>query len=275
MKLIILISTIDDGIKKIKNILKNPREDVIYIISHQHQNKKYKDIPKELIRKDIIISQIPGKGISKNRNNAISKVSDGICLIADDDISFISNSFDKIIEIFEKNHDLDVACFKIKTKNGEPEYKKYPKKSALIKSRLKRGYYISSIEIAFKTSSIKKNKIYFDENFGIGSDLMIGGEEKIFIKECVKKNLKVMFFPYYISKHSYFSTMKKLSKFNNKRIFLDGGVDAEIIGYLSIIKAFIKTIYFTPTLLRKFKNPLKYLNTRLHGIFYILKKNKE
>jgi len=274
MKLYILISTIDEGIKKIKNILKEPQKNIIYIVSHQYQDKKYKYIPKELLREDILVSQIKGKGLSKNRNNAISLVNNGICLVADDDINILPNSFNIIIDTFKKNEDLDVACFKIKTEKNQPEYKNYPKNCSLVKKIKDKKYYVSSVEIAFRVNSIKKNKIFFNENFGIGSNIMIGGEEKVFINDCIKKNLKIMFFPYYIVQHPFLSNIKKIRKYDNKKIILNGGLDAETIGKLSILKALLVTIYKIPSLLKNSINPFKYLAKRLFGAFYILK-NKQ
>ena len=49
MTLNILISTIDSGINKIPEILLPYRNDVKYIVSHQYQDKKFLQIPKELI----------------------------------------------------------------------------------------------------------------------------------------------------------------------------------------------------------------------------------
>ena len=64
----ILISTIDSGIGKIKEVLLLHRTDVKYIESDQFTNVKFKITPISLKRDDVIVSQIPGKGITKTRN---------------------------------------------------------------------------------------------------------------------------------------------------------------------------------------------------------------
>ena len=61
-------------------------EDVNYIISHQY-TEKIQSYTKRIIRNDIIISQIQGKGL-RNRNNAIKLANAKIGLISDDDVKY-------------------------------------------------------------------------------------------------------------------------------------------------------------------------------------------
>ena len=66
----ILISTIDSGIDKIRNVLLPFRPDIKYIVSHQFTDEKFKIIPIELKRNDVIVSQIPGRGVTKSKKQA-------------------------------------------------------------------------------------------------------------------------------------------------------------------------------------------------------------
>src|SRR5690606_24846808 len=102
-----LISTIDNNIEKIGNIIIPYRQDVEYIVSHQYQSEKYLYTPPELLRNDIKVSHIKGKGLSISRNHAISLAADdGICLISDDDVQYENEYFDTILNIFHtKNPD--------------------------------------------------------------------------------------------------------------------------------------------------------------------------
>jgi len=274
MNINILISTIDDGILNVHYLFLEPRIDVKYIISHQYTDDKFKKIPEALLeRRDVIVSQLIGKGLSRNRNNAI-RVADGdIAVIADDDIRYLPDSFNIIEKVFEEDKDLDVACFKIKTLVGEPEYKDYPGNAYRLEDD--NHHYISSIEIAFRLNRIKEKQIYFDERFGIGAPVMMAGEESIFIYDCIENGFKVVFFPEYIVDHPYQSTMKNLHPFNVRKNILKGGIDARKNGWMAILRAFLYTIRFLPSLVTHRKNPLVYLHQRLKGIFHILNSKSE
>ncbi len=116
MKINILISTIDEKILQVKDVILDPRDDVEYIISHQYTNGRFKDIPSELVRNDITVSQIEGKGVTKSRNNALRLATGDIGLFSDDDVTYRDEYIDIVKETFLTNPDIDVALFKIKTR---------------------------------------------------------------------------------------------------------------------------------------------------------------
>lgn len=266
----ILISTIDQGIEKIKEVILPERHDVKYIISHQYRDIRFKTIPNELVRGDIIISQSKGQGLTKSRNNAINLATGDICIIADDDVRYTYKYFDTIINTFE-NNEVDVACLKIFTGNNQPEYKNYPVTEKEITSLV--DYSPSSIEITFKLDKVKHEEIFFDERFGMGSWLN-GGGENLFIYDAIKKGLKVKFFPFYIVQHPYESTIKSFGKYAQRRVRVGGALDARLNGKIAVIKAFAVTLKILPDLIRHRKNLFVYLDERLSGTFYILNSKK-
>ena len=72
-QLYVLISTIDDRILNLENILQNYDENIIYIVSHQI-NHDLNDEVKIYIeglgqRQDVNYCSLKGKGVAKNRNN--------------------------------------------------------------------------------------------------------------------------------------------------------------------------------------------------------------
>ncbi len=265
MKLEILISTIDAGIERINDVLLPFRQDVKYIISHQYQDEKYKYTPKELLREDVLVSQIPGRGLTKSRNHAIRLADGDICLIADDDVRYTNEFFNTIIQTFQ-NKSPDIALFKIKTFDGEGDYKNYPFKEYRL--NLKNLHSPSSIEIAFKTEKIKGN-IFFDERFGLGSFLN-GGEELFFIRDAIEKGLKVWYFPESVVIHPKESTIKSLPKYHKRRVMVGGASDARKNGWLAIPKAFLGTIKVIPDLIKYKKNPFVYFYQRIRAAIYIL-----
>ena len=86
----ILISTIGTGVEAIPRMLLPERQGVRYVVSVQHTCPASEvTIPQELTsRPDVTVVLLPGKGLSRNRNNAISMASADICLIADDDCRY-------------------------------------------------------------------------------------------------------------------------------------------------------------------------------------------
>lgn len=261
----VLISTIDTGIDKIKNIVLSQRTDVRYIVSHQFTEKNYKYIPNELLRDDISIYHMEGKGLTKSRNNAIKHALGNICIIADDDVRYTNEFFNTILINF-KNSDTDVALFKIRTLPGEDEYKNYPVEHYELS--IKKMHSLSSIEIAFKLDSVK-NRITFDERFGLGSK-MIGGEELLFIRDAIKAGLKVMYYPEFVVIHSKNSTIKALPKYHEYRNKSGGAIDARIYGWVSLPRTIIIFLLKLPDIIRYNKNPFSYLVERLSGGLYIL-----
>ena len=82
----ILICTIDDGILKVPAMLLPERADVRYIVSVQHTiPQSLINVPAPLVyRQDVTIGFLEGKGLSRNRNNALRMSDADICLVADD-----------------------------------------------------------------------------------------------------------------------------------------------------------------------------------------------
>lgn len=269
----ILISTINEGIDKVSDIILPQRNDVVYIISHQYTEEKYKTTPIDLIKRDdVIISQIQGKGVTKSRNNAIKISNAEISLFSDDDVKYTNEYFDKIIHYFNTDTSLDVALFKIKTPDGSPEYKDYPENE--IRSIKKLPFSVGTIEIAFRTDRLKEAKVLFDERFGAGQPLIIGSDESIFILDCIKRKLNVCYFPEYIVEHPVESAIQLLPKFHIKRVSVVGAYDARTSGLMAIPKAFYYTFRLLPELRQNGKSAIQYLKERLSAAIYILKSNR-
>lgn len=266
MILNILISTIDDGINQIPEILLPIRSDVKYIVSHQYLDNKFLSIPKELIRDDVLVSQIPGKGLTKSRNNAIRLATGDICVIADDDVRYTNEYFDTILQIYRTSV-VDLACFMIYTGKDNLPYKNYPDKEILINSL--QDHSPSSIEITFLLKPILEKNILFDERFGLGSWLS-GGGENLFVYDAINAELQVKFFPFFIVQHPFESTIKSFSKYHQRRVRVGGALDARLNGWVSIPKAFAASIKYLSDLIRNRKNPLVYIYDRVIGSIYIL-----
>lgn len=107
----ILICTLNEGINKVASVLLPQQEGVRYVVSWQQDGYQC-DIPLALLRSDVTVVTLPGRGLSRNRNNAIAHSTADICLIADDDVAYTPDAFRAVIDTFEGNPHLDVATFR-------------------------------------------------------------------------------------------------------------------------------------------------------------------
>lgn len=154
-----------------------------------NQTKNLMKEKKELLNNHVWINS-DSKGLSKSRNIALNNAFGEICIIGDDDLVYVENFQDIISESFLKNPNVDIIAFQVE--GIEKEFKKYTNKKKKINyvSSMK----ISSVEIAFKLNSIKKHDVSFDEDFGSGSKYIMG-EENIFLFDCLRKKMKVLYIP--------------------------------------------------------------------------------
>lgn len=274
MKLNVLICTFNDGIKQVPDIFLPYRKDVTYIVSHQYDDKSHDTTPHGLIRNDVIVLKLHGRGLSKNRNFALSHANGDIAIIADDDVRYCNEYFDRVIAHFEKYPVLDIGLFKIRTDFDEPPYKVYPENTFEWTSA--RQHSVSSIEITFRLSKIK-NKIWFDERFGLGSMFLIGGEENAFLHDCKRAGLKINYFPEFIVEHPYESFNKHINKYDRRRIRTQAALDMRLEGYQSIIRSLFITMRRTSTMIKDGESPLHFFWNRLIGAWIILfhKKREE
>ena len=257
----ILIATINTNINNVPSVLLKARADVSYIISIQEINNVAYEIPDVLKqRKDVSIFFCKEKGLSMNRNNCIKHATSDICIIADDDVRYKDSYIDKIKNEFIKDDSLDVFAGKIKTNKGEQEYKNYKQK--VQKITFLNFKNISSIEICFRRKSIITSDLVFDKNFGLGSTKFSkGGEESIFIRDAILKEMKIFYYPFYIVNHPYESS-GKITDFNQQYMVFLGGYSRRISGVFGCL-LFVYFLYRYRSRLKTFKKV-----TMFFGFFY-------
>lgn len=200
MTLEVLICTYgNEGINRVAKMNLPQVEGVKYLISWQ-TNEFNLLLPDELHRKDVRISTINSKGLSVNRNHSMTKATGDICLIADDDLSYTGEQLQMVINTFKMNPHVDIALFRYSGSNN----KQYPDHEFDLNGKMPKGYYISSIEIAFRRTSIPL-ALRFDPRFGVGTS-MPAGEEFLFIQNALKTGLRCRFFPETITHHEGLTT---------------------------------------------------------------------
>lgn len=201
-KLQVMICTYgEEGINRIARCEHPQVKGMEYLVSWQKSDGL--PVPAALIRDDFKIIRTDTVGLSRNRNNALAHATADILLISDDDVDYYEDGLKAIIKAFSDNPEMDIATFCYESKTSK---KSYPLKSINLKNPPK-GYFISSIEIAFRRGPIQ-NKIWFNENFGVGA-LFPSGEEDIFLRDCMNLQLNGLYFPITIARHDGSTTSER------------------------------------------------------------------
>lgn len=238
MKLEVLICTINEHICEVPQIFLAPREDVSYVVSMQYTDEFYLEmIPDEIYnRSDVRLLTLEGKGLCRNRNNALRAAKGDVVLIADDDVRYCDEYFDNILKVFAENKEVDIAQFKIKSPYYESIPNRYPSISYTYPN-VARGLYVSSIEMALRLSTVQ-GKVWFDERFGLGSPHFNCGEESIFVHNAVQAGLTVTYFPIYAVEHDAAGTGSNI--FTDERVMMANAAVQYYIhgwsGYLRVLK---------------------------------------
>lgn len=129
------------------------------------------------------------RGIGLNRNNALMRASADLCLLADDDVIYHDGYVQQIVQSFNEHPNVDVILFNC----DEPQSKRF-----MITSPMHIGYHnymrFGAVRMAFRRESIHKKGIFFNVLFG-GKTRYRGGEDTLFLNQCLKQGCKVMALP--------------------------------------------------------------------------------
>jgi glycosyltransferase involved in cell wall biosynthesis len=223
----ILISTKDrDNLDFLNNIFvnNNAHSNPILIIN-QTQNLNFSCPHSDNINL-INVNEI---GLSKSRNLAIANAKADICLLADDDIVYENNFESIILNAFNLNPSADIITFKMNDFKGN-SFKDYP----IIKKHNKKSLsFVNSVVIAFRRNSIISNKVFFDENFGLGSTFQTA-DEYVFLRNALNLNLNIVFHNEVILSHPVDSSGKDVA--SDRILFAKGALFYKYYNILSFLK---------------------------------------
>ena len=139
------------------------------------------------------------RGLSKSRNLAIKNAIKPICIVADDDVVYSKDFAKTVVGAHTKYALAGLISFQAKNFSGK-SYKKYNNKEREV-TAVRKETPLSSIEMTFKKKIIEENKIFFNELFGLGS-YFPSGEEELFLKELLFKQIKIFHVPKVIVSHA-------------------------------------------------------------------------
>lgn len=163
------------------------------------------------------------RGLSNSRNGLLELATQNICIIADDDVEYINGYQEIILNAHKDYPDIDIIVFKMLQPENSNRKKKYPSKNKRI--GFLRSMRITSPEITFKRERIIESGVNFNNLFGAGA-YYGSGEENIFLKDCLKKGLKILFIPKTIlqlkeSESTWFSGYNEEYLYNRGAIFFE------------------------------------------------------
>jgi glycosyltransferase involved in cell wall biosynthesis len=255
----ILISTKDrDNLDFLNNIFvnNNAHSNPILIIN-QTQNLNFSCPHSDNINL-INVNEI---GLSKSRNLAIANAKADICLLADDDIVYENNFESIILNAFNLNPTADIITFKMNDFEGN-SFKSYP----IIKKHNKKSLsFVNSVVIAFRRNSIISNKVFFDENFGLGSTFQTA-DEYVFLRNALNLNLNIVFHNEVILSHLVDSSGKDVA--SDRILFAKGALFYKYYNILS----FLKLIHYLYLMLKfKYISLGQVINKYLIGVKGIIK----
>lgn len=255
MKVEVLVATMNQYDKSLIEKM-NLRTDAIII--NQCDNNMYEEF--RFKDKNIKFLSNNQRGLSKSRNQALLYASGDICLIADDDIRYVDNYEEIVIDAFKKVPNADVIIFNTNMIN----YKGKIKRNDTEKIRKAPKYKnYGSVRIAFKRDVFLKNNIWFNVFFGAGG--MFGsGEETLVIRELNRKGLKIYEYPMIIADVDY-STSTWFEGYNDKYFYNKGAFLCAAYPKLKNIFKFYYLIRFKKLTNLKYSEVLFNINNGIKG----------
>ncbi len=124
------------------------------------------------------------RGVGVNRNQVLLRAEGDVCVLADDDMTFLPGYETVVREWFEKLPDADMLIFNLE--GGKKRYK-HTKVSKI--NRFNYGKF-GAARLAFRLRSMRFGGVMFHTMFGGGSEFSCG-EDTLFLRDCLKKGLRI------------------------------------------------------------------------------------
>lgn len=193
-----------EGIVRLAANLLSPLPGVRYVVSWQEHGDA--PVPDEIAcRADVEVHRLDEPGLANNRNNAIAHCRADIVLFADDDITYTQEGLQAVVDAFGRNPGVDVATFR--SVHGDAS--RFPACETILEKRLPKGYYVASIEIAFRRATAWMLRCC--PELGLGAPALHAGEDEMFLMSAIRRGLQCRFFPSTICAHHGESTGTKTS----------------------------------------------------------------
>ncbi|MCD9508917.1 glycosyltransferase family A protein [Photobacterium phosphoreum] len=240
-----LYSTYSDRIYNLIDKLPDKNNNVRIVIVHQVGKLQYNDVCNFFSdRDDVVYYQSKIHGVARSRNIAISLATSDVVLFCDDDVTYLSNIYDIVINEYENSYyDLITFAYQKESVSGIGRFSK-----DTYDHSMRTIFSVGTIEISCLLSAIKLAKASFPEDLGAGERFYLC-DEPVFLSNFIKNKCKVKYTPKSIGCHPFFSSGSNLNTYEACRSrficfrYIFGGYLCYPIYYLFIIKN-IKRIKF-------------------------------
>ena len=179
------------------------------------------------------------RGVGKNRNLALSYSQANYCALADDDMVYSDGYETAIIRAFEETPQADILIFACNEIGSRADYRKITKvKRVHIWDFGRYGTY----RIVINRARWKKNPTFFSEVYG-GGTIYCAGEDTLFLRECLKKGMKIYTYPYCLATVNQ-NTSTWFRGYNEKYFYDKGALLAEAFPVMKYCLALYYTFSF-------------------------------
>lgn len=196
-----------EGIRRLASASYPKVEGVEYLVSWQLPDGDCEVPPELALRSDFKIIKNRSRGLSRNRNEALSAAEAPICLIADDDLNYDADALRSLMDYYRRNPDVELVCCHI-TIGGRTTATFSPEAFDL--GKMPRGYYFTSCEISFRRQSVVDSGVRFEEMMGAGAPLLGCGEEEVFMRSLLRKGLQGVCLPVILCDHPQSTSGERL-----------------------------------------------------------------
>ena len=148
-------------------------------------------------RDDVRVIRLKSTGVAASRNAAIREAIGEVLVFGEEDVTWLTKGLAEVRATFDDNPRLAVLLGRANDETGALR-KRYPaiREQATIWNSARVG----TIELAVRTDLIRRANVWFDENFGAGTENFLG-DEYIFGADENRANLKCDYFPITFSQH--------------------------------------------------------------------------
>ena len=176
------------------------------------------------------------KGLPQSRNMAIANATGDICLIADDDVTYVKDYKEIIHSAFEKHINADIITFQMNDNEGQL-FRAYQNITLHNEHTI---YTANSVVIAFRLACVKQ-KVSFNPYFGLGAKFEVA-DEYVFLRNALKAGLSIYFEPKVILAHPKFSSGQDVA--SDRLIYGRGALYYKYYGWRAYFRS-AKHIYRT------------------------------
>lgn len=188
-RLTIAYSVLAEGLSKI--VLPEKVDDIEILVIVQGSGGS---VPK---REDVREIRLDSIGVARSRNEAIRQARGEVLLFGEEQVEWISGGVQEMLAVFDDNPRLAVLLGRAVDEAGKLR-KRYPQyREPATKWNSARA---GTIEIAVRPALLRKAGVFFDENFGAGTENFLG-DEFVFVADANRKKLKVEYFPITFAAH--------------------------------------------------------------------------